>query len=284
MGDLRLPARGVEHPRERQTMTTTVWRWCRWTRWPLTPAILGIAAVTVFVDVLTAWADIPLGYVGRVPMSPALPLGVLLALMLGLRRVGLDRANLEAWREFLIIAGAAMCFGVYQYAQHPDGLADGVGLVVGALGEELVYRLGVLMLVGAGVARLMGRNWRNAEDWGVVPGVAALLASGFVFMLLPGHVAQMSDALHALPFACLGVVLGYAVLRTGALLPATVVHALLNLTTVAALDGDVSFGLRSAIAALALVTLMLATVVAGKRLGILRRVSVGPQRPTPVAA
>ena len=204
--------------------------------------------------------------------------------MLGLRRVGLDRANLEAWREYLIIGGAAMGFGIYQYAQHPDGLADSLGLVVGALGEELVYRLAVLMLVGACTARLLGRNWRNSEDWGVVPGITALLAAGFVFMLLPGHVAQMSDALHALPFACLGVVLGYAVLRTGALLPATVVHALLNLTTIAALDGDVAVELRSVIAALALIALVLATVVAGMRLGLLRQVTPGPRRGTPVPA
>ena len=265
-------------------MTTTVWRWCRWTRWPLTPVILWVAGVTVVVDVATAWADVSLGYLGRVPVSPALPLGIALALMLGLRRVGLDRSNLEAWREFLIIGGAAMLFGAYEYAQHPDGLADALGLIVGALGEELVYRLAVLMLVGAGCARLLGRNWRNSEDWGVVPGVIALLAAGFVFMLLPGHVAQMSDALHALPFACLGVVLGYAVLRTGALLPATVVHALLNLTTIAALEGDVDVGYRSAIAALALVTLVLATIVAGMRLGLLRRTTVRPRRRTPVAA
>ena len=103
-------------------------------------------------------------------------------------------------------------------------------------------------------------------------------------MLLPGHVAQMSDALHALPFACLGVVLGYAVLRTGALLPATVVHALLNLTTIAALEGDVAVELRSVIAVLALVALVLATVVAGMRLGILRQVTPGPRRGTPAPA
>jgi membrane protease YdiL (CAAX protease family) len=230
------------------------------------------------VDVATAWADVALGVVGRVPVSPALPLGIALAVALGLRRVGLDRCNLEAWREFLIVGGAAMLFGVYQYAQHPDGVADAIGLVVGALGEELVYRLAVLVLVGAVTARLLGRNWRNSEDWGAVPGVTALLASGFVFMLLPGHVAQMSDALHALPFACLGVVLGYAVLRTGALLPATVVHALLNLTTIAALDGDVAAGVRSAIAALALIALVLGTIVAGMRLGLLRRETLRPRR------
>jgi hypothetical protein len=253
-------------------MTTTVWRWCRWTRWPLSPAMLTLAGLTVAVDVYTAWADISFGSLGSVPISPALPLGVLLVAMLGPRRVGLDRVNLEAWREFLIIGGAAMCFGVYRFAQHPGGLADGLGLVVGALGEELVYRVAVLMLVGAVTAKLLGRNWRNSEDWGAVPGMTALFAAGFVFMLLPGHVAQMSDALHALPFACLGVVLGYAVLRTGALLPATVVHALLNLTTIAALNGGVPVNARSAIAALALISLLLATIVAGMRLGILRRV------------
>jgi hypothetical protein len=265
--------------------TATVWRWCRWTRWPLTPALLLLAAVTVTVDVVTAWADVSLADLGAVPVSPALPLGIALALALGLRRVGLDKVNLEAWREFLVIGGAAMLFGVYEFAQHPDGLADALGLVVGALGEELVYRLAVLMLVGASAARLLGRNWRNSEDWGVLPGMGALLAAGFVFMLLPGHVAQMSDALHALPFACLGTVLGYAVLRTGALLPATVVHALLNLTTIAALGGDVAFGLRSAIAALALIALVLATIVAGMRMGLLRRVPTQPTRSgTPVPA
>ncbi|HEX5587560.1 MAG TPA: CPBP family intramembrane glutamic endopeptidase [Acidimicrobiia bacterium] len=257
-------------------MTITVWRWDRWTRWPLTLVILGLAALTVVVDVGTAWADISLGTLGEVPVSPALPLGLVLAALIGFRRLGLDRANLEAWREFLVIGGAAMLFGVYEYAQHPGGLGDAFGLVVGALGEELVYRLAVLVVVGAGAAKLLGRNWRNSEDWGAVAGVTALLAAGLVFTLLPGHVAQMSDTLHALPFACLGLVLGYAVLRTGALFPAAVVHALLNLTTIAALDGDVAIGLRTALAALALIALVLATIVAGMRLGILRRVPYTP--------
>ena len=114
--------------------------------------------------------------------------------------------------------------------------------------------------------------------------VTALLAAGLVFTLLPGHVAQMSDTLHALPFACLGLILGYAVLRTGALFPAAVVHALLNLTTIAALDGDVAIGLRTALAALALIALVLATIVAGMRLGILRRVPATPAPSSPITA
>jgi len=249
-----------------------VWKWLRWTRLPLTPAILVVAACTVVIDVGTAWAGVSFGHLGRVPISPALPLGVALALMVGLRRLGLDRVNLAAWHEFLAVGSAALLFGMLQYSTQLGGSREAFGLVVAALGEELVYRLAVLILVGAVCAALLGHNWRNAEDWGAVPGLAALLAAGLVFTLLPGHVAQMSDTLHALPFACLGVVLGYAVLRTGALLPAVIVHALLNLATIAALDGRVSPAVRTGLAASALLALVLATIVAGMRLGILRPV------------
>ena len=108
------------------------------------------------------------------------------------------------------------------------GSTEAFGLVLAALGEELVYRLAVLIVVGVVCAALLGRNWRNAEDWGTGPGVVAIAAAGIVFAFLPGHVAQMSDTFHALPFVSLGIVLGYVVLRTGALLPAALVHALLE--------------------------------------------------------
>ena len=250
------------------------WRWCRWTRWPLSGAIVALAALTVGFDVVTAWLGFNVGYLGRVPISPTLPLEFVLVAMVGWRRLGLDRTNLAAWREFLLIAGAALLFGVWQYALHIGGFAEAMGLVLAALDEELVYRLAVLIVVGATVARLCGRNWRNAEDWGVGPGLVAIVASGVVFTVLPGHVAQMSDTLHALPFVCLGMVLGYAMLRTGALLPAVVVHALLNLATIAAFSGEISVAVRTSLAATALVALVLGTVVAGRRLGLFRLVPV----------
>jgi membrane protease YdiL (CAAX protease family) len=251
-----------------------VWRWCRWTRWPLTHAIVAIAALTVGFDVVTAWLGFDFGTLGRVPISPTLPIEMVLVLMVGPRRLGLDRSNLSAWREFLVVSGAALLFGVWQYALHIGGLREAIGLVLAALDEELVYRLAVMILVGAMCAKLAGRNWRNSEDWGAFPGVCAILASGIVFALLPGHVAQMSDTLHALPFVCLGMVLGYAVLRTGALFPAAVVHALLNLATIAAFSGEISTALRTALAAVALVALVVGTVVAGRRLGIFRLMPV----------
>jgi membrane protease YdiL (CAAX protease family) len=251
-----------------------VWRWCRWTRWPLTPAIVAVAAVTVAFDVVTAWRGVNLGYLGRIPVSPTLPIEVLLALMVGLRRLGLDRTNLRAWREFLLVSGGVLLFGVWEYSAHIGGFREALGLILAAFDEELVYRLAVMILVGAVCAKLAGRNWRNSEDWGVLPGVTAILASGLVFSFLPGHVAQMTDTLHALPFVCLGMVLGYAVLRTGALFPAAVVHALLNLATIAAFSGEISKALRTSLAATALVALVLGTVLAGRRLGIFRLMPV----------
>ncbi len=64
-----------------------VWVWRRWTRWPLTPGILVVAALAVGVDAVTAWQNVSIGSLGRVAMSPALPLGVLLACRVGLRRL-----------------------------------------------------------------------------------------------------------------------------------------------------------------------------------------------------
>jgi hypothetical protein len=260
------------------------WRWRSWTRWPLSLPIVALAFVTVAVDIGTAWANVSLGTMGRVPITPALPLGILLAVVVGLRRLGLDPANRWAWREFLVVSSVALVYAMWSYAVHIGGTAESIGLVLAALGEELVYRLAVLIVVGVVVAALMRRPWRNAEDWGAVPGVVALLAGGVVFTLLPGHVAQMNGALTALPFASLGIVLGYAVLRTGALLPAAVVHSFLNIATIAVIVGDVSIEMRTAFAGVALIALVSGTIVAGLRLGILRRAPVSLDLRKPTAA
>jgi membrane protease YdiL (CAAX protease family) len=249
-----------------------VWVWRRWTRWPLTPAILIVAVGVIAVDVVSAWRDVSIGELGPVAMSPALPLGLLLAWMVGWRRLGLDRANLLAWREFLVVTAAVLAFGAWEYVANLGSIDEVLGLVLGALDEELVYRLAVLIVIGAGCAALLGRNWRNPEDWGLGPGVVALFGSGIVFALLPGHVAQMHDALGAVPFMSLGVVLAYAVLRTGALFPAVVVHASLNLVTIVAFIDGVPDVWRISFAACALVALVAGTAVAGVRLGMLRPV------------
>ena len=60
---------------------TFVWKWLRWTRWPLSPAIVAVAALTVAFDVITAWRDVNLGYLGLVPISPTLPIEIALVVM-----------------------------------------------------------------------------------------------------------------------------------------------------------------------------------------------------------
>jgi membrane protease YdiL (CAAX protease family) len=249
-----------------------VWVWRRWTRWPLTPTILVLAAGVVVLDAVAAWRDWSIGELGPVAISPALPLGLVLAWMIGWNRLGLDRRNLLAWREFLVATGAVLAFGAWAYVSQLGSIDEVFGLVLGALDEELVYRLAVLIVIGAGCAALLGRSWRNPEDWGLGPGVVAMFGSGLVFALLPGHVAQMHDALGAIPFMSLGVVLAYAVLRTGALFPAVMVHASLNLVTIYAYIDGVPDVWRISFAACALVALVAGTVVAGVRLGMLRPV------------
>jgi membrane protease YdiL (CAAX protease family) len=256
------------------------WEWIRWTRWPFTPVVIAVAALAVTIDAITAWAGISLGTLGRAPVSPGLPFGLLLAGMIGLNRLGFDRTNRRAWREFLVIAGGVLTYTVFAYAQNIGGWSEALGLVLAALGEELVYRLAIIVVVGALCAWLLGRDWRNAGEWGLAPGLVALVVGSLVFSALPGHIAQMSDALHALPFASLGLVLGYAVLRTGALVPATIVHTLLNLVTLAVLQGRMSVASRNALSAAALLALVAGTVVAGLRLGVLRRRPVEVQLPT----
>jgi hypothetical protein len=245
--------------------------WRRWTRWSLTPAILAVATIAITVDVVTAWRNVTIGSLGPIPTSPAVPMGIVLALMVGLRRLGLDRTNLLAWREFLLVGALVLLFAVWHYSVRIGDPKEAGGLILAALDEELIYRLAVLIVVGAAIAALLGRRWRNPENWGIVPGVVALLGSGLVFALLPGHVAQMRSTSDALPFISLGMVLGYVVLRTGALIATVVVHASLNLVTIADLHTASESTWRAAFAATALVALALATIVAGVRLGMLQR-------------
>jgi len=202
--------------------------------------------------------------------------------MIGLNRLGFDRANRRAWREFLVIGGGVMVYAFVSYATKVGGWDEATGLLLAALGEELVYRLAVIVVVGAAIARMLGRDWCNASEWGLAPGLAALVIGSLVFSALPGHIAQMSDALTALPFASLGMVLGYAVLRTGALVPATIVHALLNIVTLSVLAGHMSVAARNALSAAALFALVTGTIVAGLRLGVLRRMPVEVDLTAPV--
>jgi membrane protease YdiL (CAAX protease family) len=216
-------------------------------------------------------------------MSPALPVALVLVAALGPRNIGCARASLRAWREFLAIGASAIVASSVAYVPVVAGGHEVVGVVLTAAGEELMYRLGAVVLIGAIVARLMGRNWRDTARWGTGPVVAGLVGSALVFSALPGHVEQMQGVGTVVPFASLAVLLGYVALRTGSVLPCVVVHVLLDLAALAYFDGSIGPPVRLAIACLLLGGVVLAMMPAGHRLGLRRRVPrVIDLRDTPV--
>ena len=249
-----------------------VTRWQGWADWPLSRPLLALAAVAVVLDLTTAWTGTALGSLGRIATSPALPLGLVLVAWIGAGRMGFSRRQLWAWREFAVVVGAVLVMATLGYALAFGRPAEAVGLALAALGEELVYRFAGVLVFGALAARLLGRSWRTPRDWGTAPGLVGLAAAAVLFSLLPGHVVQVTGPTTSLAFASLALLLGYTVLRTGAVWPAAMVHALLNLTTIATWQTGGPQGVRLALAATALVALVAAADVAGRRLGLRRRV------------
>ena len=233
---------------------------------------MALAAAAVVLDVVTAWTGTSLGSIGPVGVSPALPLVAVLAARLGLARLGASRRSMLAWRELAVGLGTVLAVAMLAYAVLLTRPGEAIGLLVAALGEELVFRLAAVLALGALCTRLLRRDWHNPRDWGAAPGLVALGAAALVFTVLPGHVVQMTSLATAVSFASLALLLGYIVLRTGAVWPAVLVHALLNLTTIAARRGASPAALRLVIAATALGALVAAADVAGRRLGIRTRV------------
>jgi hypothetical protein len=247
-------------------------RWQGWADWPLSGPLLLLAGVAVVLDVITAWTGTSLGALGRIAISPGLPPALLVLAGIGARLLGATRRNLAAWREVALGLGGVMVLATLSYALTLGRPSEAVGLLVAALGEELVFRVCAVVVLGALAARLLGRDWRNPRTWGGGPGYAALLGAAVVFSALPGHVAQMRGPSASLSFASLALVLGYVVLRTGALWPAVMVHALLDLVTLAGWQGAGPASLRLVVAATALLALVAGADVAGRRLGVRVRV------------
>ena len=248
------------------------WQWVGWASWPVTPLVLSVAASAVVIDVVSAWAGEPEWYLGRILISPALPLALVLVLLMGPRRVGCSREALGAWREFLIVTGIAIAAGAVAYTRSIAGWREVEGVVITAAGEEVVYRVGALLLVGAACARLAGRDWRDTAKWGTGPVMAGLVGAALSFSVLPGHVQQMTGVGSVVPFASLAVLLGYVALRTGSVLPCIAVHVLLDLSALAFFAGSITAAMRFTIACTLLVGLVVGMMPAGRRLGLRRRV------------
>ena len=195
----------------------------------------------------------------------------------------------SAWREILAAGSlatvvATLAYGPSISGRSVSGWLEVGGVTLAAAGEEVVYRLAAVLFVGAACARIWGHNWRDTARWGTGPIVVAMIGAAVVFSVLPGHVEQMTGATSVVPFASLAVLLGYAALRTGSVLPGIVVHVLLDVVTLAYFAGQVSASSRSAVAATALVALVLGLMLAGRRLRLRCRIpTVIDLRDQPVA-
>ena len=244
------------------------WRWVGWASWSISPTVLWLAAIAVVVDVGSSWWGQPDWHVGRILLSPALPLALLLAVLIGPRALGFSRRTLLVWREFLVFGVAFVLVGGSAYPRSVTGGRELEAVFLTIVTEELVYRFAAVLLIGALCARLMGRNWRDTAEWGTGSALAALLGAGVVFSALPGHVEQITGASNVFAFLSLGIVLGYVALRTGSLLPGLLVHLALDLASLDYLAGRFSSGVRVLIGAGALVSLVLGLMVAGRRLGL----------------
>jgi hypothetical protein len=258
--------------RDTATAHGWAWRWTAWASWPVSPAILVVAGLTVTVDVASAWLGRPEWHLGRILVSPALPLAVALVALVGPTRLGCSRARVRAWREFLAITAGATAVAAAAYAHTVSGWREVVGVLATAVGEEVVYRVAAFLLLGALVARLAGRDWRDTASWGTGPVLAGLVGAAVVFSVLPGHVDQMTGFGNVLPFASLAILLGYAAVRTGSLLPGIAVHLLLDLVALAYFAGEVGARARLVVACTLLVGLVVGLMPAGRRLGLRRRV------------
>jgi len=247
-------------------------RWVGWASWPATPGVLVTAAAALVVDAGTAWMGLAELHLGRVPVSPATPIALVLVALLGARAVGLTRPGLRAWREFLVGAGAFAVVMGFACAATVFGWRGVGGVVLAAVSEEIVYRIGAVLLVGAACARLARRDWRDTARWGSGPALTAVIGAAIVFSALPGHVEQMAGVTSVVPFASLAGLLGYTALRTGALVPCVLVHLVLDLVALTYLAGALAPTTRLVLATVLLAGLAVGLMAAGRRLGLRRRV------------
>lgn len=137
------------HTDEHARATGWAWRWTGWASWPISAAVLWVCAAAVVLDVTTSWLGEPEWYLGRISLSPTLPLAALLVALIGPGHLGCSRQSLRAWREFLLLGGPIVLVWCISYPQSVADWRDVEGIVVAVAGEELVYRLAAVLLIGA---------------------------------------------------------------------------------------------------------------------------------------
>ena len=184
--------------------------------------VLAMAAITTVIEALSVAGLIPLVQVGELKLSLSLLPALGLAAVCGERLLGRS-TNRRIATGYWITVGILL--PVLAVAYHRvDRLPMWASLVMAALSEELVFRLAVPAVAGAGL-RLAGLDHHRARIGGLVVG-------GVWFVLLPGHLEQMSSPVEAVPFIAYATLAALLVYRSGSVLPMAAGHAVINLLTV----------------------------------------------------
>ena len=212
------------------------------------PLVLGLAALTVAVEVGSYANVVPSVEISHLRISTSIVPGLALALACGGRLLGRSttrRASAAYWLAIIVVlSGLAVGFA----GLHGSGAVP--GLVVAAFDEELVYRLAVPAVVA-----LLLRQARVPDQRARLAG---FVVAGLWFVLLPGHRVQMATPTEALPFLAFATLSAVLVYRSGSILPMAVAHAATNLMTILMWNEVLPKDARSAMLGSILVLLALA--------------------------
>ena len=245
-------------------------RWQGWSNLSLLGPLVPVAAAIVGVETVAAWAGLAWHPAGGVAVTPVLPVAMLFATLVGWRKLGFSRGQLEAWSG--CAAGIALMLVVVSVVfltrvGPPRAL---LSFFAGATEEEVVFRLAAPVAAGGIAAFLLGRSPGDLLAWGTAPRAVALTVSALGFTLGPGHIAQVGTAAWRLtPFVAIGLLLSYVVLRTGNLVVGLLLHIVLNLATVCYLSGGITRDMWALLIIAALAGFGLGAERAGRRLGLM---------------
>ncbi|MGZ8753524.1 MAG: CPBP family glutamic-type intramembrane protease [Acidimicrobiia bacterium] len=244
-------------------------QWSEWTDLRCQPSAGLLAALVVPTAAIAVWSGILYRPLGGPGFTPAFPAAVILATFVGWNQLGLSATDLRVWRETLLVIGALLAVVGIVFVTRTGTGAELLAFGIGALEEELVFRFAAPLALGGLTAWALGRPLGDLRAWGNGPCAVAVIGSAVVFTCMPGHLAQVDGPLTLVPFLAIAMLLTYSVLRTGALLPGIAVHALLNVATVAYLDGVIPNPAWVAVVIVGLGAYAWGAERAGRRLGLM---------------
>ncbi len=249
-------------------------QWSGWGNLRCASPIVPLAAALVAVESLAAWRGLDWRPARGVAITPVLPAAVLLASLVGWRGLGFSRRQLRAWIEFGTSMVALLVVVGTVYLARGGAPRALLSLLAGATEEELVFRVAAPIAAGGVAAWLLRRPAGDLLAWGTLPRVVAVLTAALTFTAGPGHLAQVGAAAwRTVPFLAVGTLLSYVFLRTGNVLAGLLVHAVLNLATVAYLVGILPRAAWALVVIAALGCFALGAERAGRRLGLVRPVT-----------